>query len=532
MKRLALASATSLILAASGLVQPAIAADRPLPMAEAKTQENRDVSFVVALPAHRDTLIVPLASREELDPHTNALREGEQASLERALSSANFGFDVGETLTLRGVGDWNRILLVGLGSDGTAADHQKSGAVAARTTLDDPGQVTVMADALAPSEAAAFATGLGIGEYRSDLYSTPSEQSGSRGPFSIVTRANDDAQTLFDQRGRTLIRAMAWARDISNEPGNTVYPETFVARTREAFAGIRDVEIEVLDEAAMNRLGMGAILGVGRGSERPPRMLIVRYRGAGAASARPIALVGKGITFDTGGISIKPSQNMENMRMDMSGAASVMGATLSLAQSEAPVHVVAVAALAENMPDGRAIRPGDVLKAMNGKTIQVINTDAEGRLVLADALSWVEQNLQPAAVVDLATLTGAVGRALSNDYAGLFSRHEPLAAQLQNAGETVGEPLWRLPLHDSYAEDMSSTVADIRNTSTGSGAGAGTAAHFLGEFISRDIPWAHLDIANMAWSGANEWKPDGSAAFGVRLLDHFVRNFESVESAD
>jgi leucyl aminopeptidase len=320
---------------------------------------------------------------------------------------------------------------------------------------------------------------------------------------------------------------MAWARDITNEPANVIYPETFVESARAAFAGIRGVSIEVLDVPAMERLGMGALLGVGRGSERPPRLLVVRYRGAGAPEGGPIALVGKGITFDSGGISIKPSAGMGNMKMDMSGAAAVVGSTLALARSGAPVNVVAVAALAENMPDGTAIRPGDVLTAMNGKTIEIISTDAEGRLVLADALIWIERNLNPSVIVDVATLTGAVGGALGDDYAGLFSRHDALAAQIEAAADATGEDVWRLPLHPSYAQDTSSTIADIKNSGEG-GAGAGTGAWFIGEFISRDIPWAHLDIANMAYGGPSDWKPAGAAGYGVRLLDQFVRDFTPV----
>jgi leucyl aminopeptidase len=284
----------------------------------------------------------------------------------------------------------------------------------------------------------------------------------------------------------------------------------------------------VLDVPAMQRLGMGAILGVGQGSSRPPRMMIITYRGEGAPAGGPIVLAGKGITFDSGGISIKGSSGMGNMRMDMSGAASVTGAVLALARSRAPVHVVAIAALAENMPDGAAARPGDVLTAMNGKTIEIVSTDAEGRLVLADALSYADARLDPAVVVDVATLTGAVRGALGDDYAGLLTRHDALAAQLSAAGDAVGEPLWRLPLHASYARDTASTYADIRNSGGDGSAGASAGGYFIGEFISRDVPWAHLDIANMAWSNANDWKPDGSTAFTVRLLERFVLDYQPI----
>jgi leucyl aminopeptidase len=297
-----------------------------------------------------------------------------------------------------------------------------------------------------------------------------------------------------------------------------------VDSARAAFAGIPGVRIEVLDEVAIRRLGMGALSGVGMGSARPPRLLVVRYRGAGIPEGKPLVLAGKGITFDSGGLSIKGSAGMGEMKMDMSGAASVTGAVLSLAKSGAPVNVAAVAALAENMPDGAAIRPGDVLTAMNGKTIEIISTDAEGRLVLADALVWAERNLKPAAVVDLATLTGAIRTALGDDYAGLFARGDALAERLMTASEQSGEQLWKLPLHPSYAKDTASTIADIKNSGEG-GAGAGTGAWFIGEFISRDIPWAHIDIAGVAYGAANSVKPAGSSGFGVRLLDRLARDW-------
>lgn len=516
--------------ACSALAVPAAA--QPAVTAQAAPQEVRAVQFAQSIPAQRGVFVLPLASADALPARAAALSAPEQAAIARALETSEFTFAEGQRLSLRGVGEWHRILIVGLGDNAGQAEYQRVGAVTGRALLEEAEAVTVAAGGMTGEAAAAFATGMGLGDYRSDLYRAREERSGARGGVAIVSDAAAAARASYENRGAAMIAAMNWTRDISNEPGNAVYPESFVERARSALSGLDGVSIEVLDENRMSALGMGAILGVGRGSERPPRMMIVRYSGAGAAAENPIVLVGKGITFDTGGISIKSRTNMENMRMDMSGAASVVGTVMALARSRAPVNVVAVAALAENMPGGRAIRPGDVLSAMNGRTIQVISTDAEGRLVLADAFSWVERNLDPAAVVDVATLTGSVRGALSDDYAGLFSRHDALAGQLAAAGEAVGEPLWRLPIHDSYAEDMRSTIADLRNTSSGSGGGAGTAAFFLGEFLSRDLPWAHLDIANVAWSGANDWKPDGSTGFAVRLLDRFVRDFQPVERSE
>lgn len=487
---------------------------------------QRTVSFAATPGAASGSLVLPLGGVDELATRAALLSEDERAAVTRALESADFKYSARATLSLRGIGAWSRILIVGLGDEPSMADYQSAGAVAGRALLNEDGAVTLIAGDLPAEAAAEIATGLGIGEYRSDLFQAGRRTADALDPTLIVADAHAEASALYARRGRALVQAMAWTRDVSNAPANVIYPESFVASARAQFAGVPGVSIQVLDAPAMERLGMGAILGVGQGSTRPPRMMIVTYRGAGAP-AQPIVLAGKGITFDSGGISIKPGANMGNMRMDMSGAASVTGAVLALARQGAPVHVAAIAALAENMPDGGAIRPGDVLTAMNGKTIEIVSTDAEGRLVLADALSYADARLNPAAVIDVATLTGAVGGALGDDYAGLFSRHDALATQLQTAGVAAGERLWRLPLHASYAQDTSSTYADIKNSGEG-GAGAGTGAHFIGEFVSREIPWAHLDIANVAWNGANDWKPAGSTGYAVRLLERFVLNYEAI----
>lgn len=516
---LALALCLPVAAEAQGRSGPAVRAP-----AAAVPATRRPVTFAAEAPSAGGVLVLPLAAEGDLAGRAVTLQTAEREAVGRALTAAKFSYEAGETLNLRGLGAWDAILVVGLGETPEAKAWQSSGAVAGRALRDEAGGLTVLAGGLPAQAAAEFAIGLGLGEYRSDFHQAKARERTPTGPVTVVTDQAAAAEALFRPRGEALVEAMAWARDVSNEPANKLYPETFVERARAALAGVPGVSIEVLDVPAMERLGMGAILGVGQGSARPPRMLILRYRGAGAPAA-PVVLAGKGITFDTGGISIKPSTNMGNMKMDMSGAASVTGALMALAKSGAPVNVVAVAALAENMPDGRSIRPADVLTAMNGKTIEIVSTDAEGRLVLADALSWIDANLQPAAVVDVATLTGAVRVALSDDYAGLFSRHDALADQLAAAGETVGEPLWRLPLHPSYGADISSTIADLKNGG-GEGAGAGTGAHFIGEFISPDIPWAHLDIAGVAYGAANDTKPAGSAGYSVRLLERFVRDFQ------
>lgn len=487
---------------------------------------QRAVTFAAASGEPSGALVLPLGAEGDLATRGAALTPAARQAIAAALTAARFDYKARQTLSLHGVDGWDRILVVGLPADAKTAEVQTAGTVVGRALIAQPGAMTVLTAGLSADSAAELATGLGLGQYRSDLHRTTGRDAAAPGAITLVADDASGAQSAY-RRGAALVEAMAWTRDISNEPANVIYPESFVERARAAFAGVPGVEIEVLDVPAMQRLGMGSLLGVGQGSSRPPRLLVVRYKGQGAPDAGPIALLGKGITFDSGGISIKPGANMGNMKMDMSGAASVVGAVLALAKAGAPVDVAAVAALAENMPDGNAIRPGDVLTAMNGKTIEIISTDAEGRLVLADAVVWADTRLNPAAIVDVATLTGSVGGALGNDYAGLFSRHDALADQLRVAGDATGERLWRLPLHPSYVGATSSTIADIKNSGEG-GAGAGTGAHFIGYFARPETPWAHLDIANMAYGGANDVKPAGSAGFSVRLLERFVRDFQPV----
>ena len=509
--------------AAGAFAAPLFAPAAKASATKAAAPQRRPVSFAATAPAPGGLLVIPASGADQAAARAASLLPEQRAAIARAAKAAGFSYGGRKTLVLRGIGDFDQIILLGLGDKPAANDIQMAGAVIGRALAGDTGAVTLLAPDMDAAALAELATGFGIGEYRSDLYSSD-RKAAAAAPVTVVADAAPAAADLYKARGLPLVEAMEWARDLINEPANVVYPESFVERTRAAFAGVPGVSIEVLDVPAMQKLGMGALTGVGAGSARPPRLLVVRYKGAGAPDGGPVVLVGKGITFDSGGISIKPSANMGNMKMDMSGGAAVVATALSLSKSAAPVNVVAVAALAENMPDGGAIRPGDVLTAMNGKTIEVINTDAEGRLVLSDALVWSERNLKPAVLVDIATLTGAVGTALGDDYAGLFSRHDDLAAKLTAAGAATGEDLWRLPLHPSYAKDVSSTIADIKNSGEG-GAGAGTGAWFIGEFISRDIPWAHLDIAGVAYGAPADWKPAGSAGFGIRLLDRFVRDW-------
>jgi leucyl aminopeptidase len=296
---------------------------------------------------------------------------------------------------------------------------------------------------------------------------------------------------------------------------------SFVERCRSAMEGL-GIEFEVLDENQMRELGMGALLGVGQGSEQPPRLLAMRWNGAADAAKKPVVLVGKGITFDTGGISIKPAQGMEAMKWDMGGAGAVAGAMRAIAGRKAKANVVGICVLAENMPDGKAQRPGDVVTSMSGQTIEVINTDAEGRLVLSDAMTWAQRQYRPEYMVDLATLTGAMIISLGHEYAGLFTNDDGLGEMLTRAGNASGDKLWRMPLGEAYDKLMDSTIADMKNAGPRE-AGSITAATFLQRFVEDGVKWAHLDVAGMVWSEKPGSLYDkGATGFGVALLDRFV----------
>ncbi|HEX9933425.1 MAG TPA: leucyl aminopeptidase, partial [Allosphingosinicella sp.] len=321
-----------------------------------------------------------------------------------------------------------------------------------------------------------------------------------------------------------LLDGLRLTRGLVTEPANIVYPETFVDRCREAMEGL-GVEFSVLTEAEMRELGMGALLGVGQGSIRPPRLLAMRWNGADDADAKPVVFIGKGITFDTGGISIKPAAGMEAMKWDMGGAAAVAGTIRTLAGRKARANVVGVCVLAENMPDGGAQRPGDIVTSMSGQTIEVINTDAEGRLVLSDAMTWAQREYRPEVMVDLATLTGAMIISLGHEYAGLFSNDDGLAERLTAAGQESGDRLWRMPMGEAYDKMMDSPIADMKNSGAREG-GSITAACFLGRFVEEGVKWAHLDIAGMVWAEKPSHLYDkGATGYGVALLDRFVAKY-------
>ncbi len=421
-----------------------------------------------------------------------------------------------------------RIALVGIG--GSEPDYERAGgALTARYLASGATSVAVDFSALpgapTPRAVARFAAGAAQRSWRYDVYRTRLPEK-SKPTLKSMTIAGAPAGTDAEWTRRdALTQGLALTRELVTEPANIIYPESFVERVRHSVEGL-GLAITVLGEDEMRELGMGALLGVNQGSRRAPRLLALRWNGAGEGDP-DLAFVGKGVTFDTGGISIKPAGGMEDMKWDMGGAGAVVGAMKALALRKAKANVIGVCGLVENMPDGNAQRPGDVVTSMSGQTIEVINTDAEGRLVLSDCLCWVQRTHHPKTIVDLATLTGAMIVALGNEHGGLFSNDDRLADQLLAAGLASGDKLWRFPLADAYDKLLDSQIADMKNVGP-RGAGSITAAQFLKRFIENGVRWAHLDIAGMVWADkAGATYDKGATGFGVRVLDRFVAdNFE------
>ena len=372
---------------------------------------------------------------------------------------------------------------------------------------------------------ARLAAGVVLRGWRYDLYRTklPEKQKSTLRSVTIVGAPEGSDAAWAD--AKAVAEGVAFTRELVTEPANIIYPVSFVERCQKL--ATLGVEIEILGQAELAANGMGALLGVSQGSVREPQLLVMRWDGTGGAKTPPVVFVGKGVTFDTGGISLKPPAGMEDMKWDMGGAGAVAGAMLALASRKAKAHIVGVCALVENMPDGNAQRPGDVVKSMSGQTIEVINTDAEGRLVLCDAMTWVQKKYAPKIMIDLATLTGAMIISLGFEHGGVFSNDDGLAEQLITAGKSAGDPLWRLPLGAAYDKLIDSPIADMKNVGPREG-GSITAAQFLQRFVDEGVKWAHLDIAGMVWAAkpGAVWDK-GATGFGVRLLDRFVAdNFE------
>ncbi len=413
-----------------------------------------------------------------------------------------------------------RILMLGVGEGDDAGYERAGGALTARLLTSGVTEVTADLSGSTAVAAARFAAGAAQRAWRYDVYRTKLAEDAKPSLANVtVVSAPADAKEAWVARD-AVTQGLALTKTLVTLPPNILYPESFVDLVTKEVDGL-GLEVTVLDEAAMRELGMGALLGVSQGSRREARLLALRWNGAGEGDPA-LALVGKGVTFDTGGISIKPAAGMEDMKWDMGGAGAVAGAMKTLALRKAKANVIGVMGLVENMPDGNAQRPGDVVTSMSGQTIEVINTDAEGRLVLCDCVTWVQRTHKVKTIVDLATLTGAMIISLGNEQGGLFANDDGLADQLLSASKASGDALWRLPMGPAYDKLIDSAIADMKNVGP-RGGGSITAAQFIKRFVEDDVRWAHLDIAGMVWSEKDgpTWGK-GATGFGVRLLDAFV----------
>ncbi|PQM27948.1 leucyl aminopeptidase [Sphingopyxis lindanitolerans] len=474
-----------------------------------------DIQFVAQIDASADVVAFPV-------------RKGEAAKLGALLgaAAAQARFEgaaggIAETAALDGA-QAKRLLLVGIG-DGTTHDLERGGA-ALTAKLQTSGVTSVHVDFASAGQSdeedvLAFAMGARLRDWRIDTYRTRLADTAKSSLKTVVIAS--PAGDLSARWGRysAVADGVALTQTLVAEPPNILYPESFVERCQH----LTDlgVELEVLDERQMKALGMGALLGVAQGSTRPPRLLAMRWNGGNPGEA-PVVFVGKGVTFDTGGISLKPGPGMDMMKWDMGGAGAVAGAIKAIAGRKAKANVVGVVGLVENMPDGNAMRPGDIVTTLSGQTVEVLNTDAEGRLVLCDAIAWAQKAYDPKVIVDLATLTGAMVISLGHEYAGVFANDDDLAAKLLDAGEASGNKLWRFPLSPAYDKLIDSPIADMKNIGPREG-GSITAAQFLKRYVDEGVAWAHLDIAGVAW--ADKDGPvygKGATGYGVRLLDRFI----------
>ena len=479
------------------------------------------IRFAASRPTGEYALVMPVAGKDRsgLGSLGNSLQTV-TAALDRQRFEGEAA-SVSEQFIEEG-GAVRRLLVIGVGSNGDQSAEQLGGTAIAKLLTSGEKRAVIDVTGYDDDKAARVAFAAALRSWRHDRYRTKlkDNQKPTLEEVVIVGGASG-AEQRYTTRWAPVVEGVSLTRELVTEPANIIYPETFVDRVRSALEG-SGVEIEVLDRAQMEKLGMGALLGVAQGSVREGRLLILRWNGGGQGETT--AFVGKGVTFDTGGISIKPAAGMEAMKWDMGGAGAVAGAMKAIALRKAKANVVGICGLVENMPGGNAQRPGDVVTSMSGQTIEVINTDAEGRLVLADAVTYVQRNYKPSTIIDLATLTGAILISLGHEWAGLFSNDDGLASQLQKAGEESGDKLWRMPMGDPFDRLIDSPIADMKNVGPREG-GSITAAQFIKRFVENGVRWAHVDMAGKAWAdkpGSTHEK--GATGFGVRLLDQYVED--------
>ncbi|HEY1751201.1 MAG TPA: leucyl aminopeptidase [Caulobacteraceae bacterium] len=490
-----------------------------------------NVEFLAAdtRPSETTALAVLAFEDGEYSPGAEAIDGAMGGALKRAVGASRFTGAAGQTVSILAPTGTpaGRVLVIGAGKQGAfdARAAESAGAHAWNAAKDSGSEALLLVMPPAgPERQAHAALGIRLASYRFDKYRTTEKPEKKPSVTSAAVAVADAAAAKAAFAALDgLADAINFTRDLVSEPANILYPQEYARRVGELTR--LGLEVEVLGVKEMTALGMGSLLGVGQGSTRESQLVVIQWKGGG--SAAPIAFVGKGVCFDTGGISIKPAEGMEEMITDMAGSGAVVGAMYALASRKAKVNAVGILGLVENMPDGNAQRPGDIVTSMSGQTIEVLNTDAEGRLVLADAVWYCQDRFKPQFMIDLATLTGAIVVALGKDLAGVYSNDESLAANLLAASEATGDTLWRMPLPPQYDKLMDSHAADVKNISGGRAGGSITAAMFIKRFVN-GLPWAHIDMAGTAWKPNSTVPtiPSGATGFGVRLLDHLATKYE------
>lgn len=480
-----------------------------------------DLDAIADAPGQIAVILAPDGTMDRLARRVNRLTRG--ALLRLAESEAFEKMSIGSTKTLAFTAGLkaDSVIVLKLEKRSDTLVARKAGAAIAKA-MD--GEALLVCAGSHP-RAHELAYGLALRSYTFDAYRTGEDTPKPVGKISVMASRPETISSKTTAQAAA-VEGVFFARDLVWEPANTLTTTDFAAR----LAAMQELglEVEILEEAELEQLGMRTLLAVGQGSESPSKVVVMRWNGGGDEA--PLALVGKGVVFDTGGISIKPAGGMEEMTMDMGGAAVVSGVMRTIALRKAKANVVGLVGLVENMPDGRAMRPGDVVKSMKGDTVEVINTDAEGRLVLADVLWYAQERFNPSGVIDLATLTGAIIVALGHENAGVFSNDDDLAKNFLKAAETEGEGAWRMPMGPAYDKKIKSRIADMANVG-GRDGGSITAAQFLRRFVKDGTPWMHLDIAGVAYTkGETDFAPMGASGWGVRALDRLIADsYEATE---
>lgn len=484
--------------------------------------------FTNSLPSDKKFHVVFIDDVDNLNGMPQILDQKSDGQLSKLIQLNKFSAEKGKTLHLQMVAGTESLLLVGTkDEDGLSAPELQNlgGKIAGvLNSSEELLDLAIHADNLQASTSfpsAHIAYGYHLRHYSFDRYK--SKKSSGESNVALITNNADAAATLYNSDLGFIAEGVHLTRDLATEPGKNMYPQAFVDAVKAKFKGVKNIDIDVLDMKDIKKLKMGALEGVGQGSIHDPRLLVISYRGADKSEA-PIALVGKGITFDTGGISLKQNTGMWAMKSDLAGAAAVAGALYASAQRGENVNIVGLMPLAENMPSQDAIRPGDVLQTMKGVSIEIMSTDAEGRLILADAVYYAQQKYAPKMLLNIATLTGSAARALSDEYAAVVTRDFVLSTQMMDVGARSGEDVWPLPLHPNHFKQIESPIADIKNSGAGN-PGASIGAAVVGTFIDENLPWVHLDIAGVDWLEADiDVAPKGSQGWGVRFMDQLVRD--------